>query len=294
MKILYQKLKEKVEPFKNYIKIFISISILIIIFNKIDTKTTLSMLTSLSLPILIILLGISLFKFFTQATNWFYCLKINDDYKSSYANVLKTHMIGLALRFFMPGGHATFGKVFYVKHEKKKNIFFSIVLEKFFQSWIIWFFAVWALLFYQSSYRVIIIIAGLILTIIPFILPIIFRKHINHITQTNYFNALPKILSSQIIFETLTFIQYYLIIQFFVSTKISFLGLSTNIALILIANTIPITFSGLGLRETASALLLPRIGIPIETAVGASLIIFLFNAVIPAIPGALFIITHKK
>ena len=101
-------------------------------------------------------------------------------------------------------------------------------------------------------------------------------------------------MTSQIIFEFLTFFQYYILLQFFINMNLSFYEVALCISLILVANTIPITFSGLGLRETASAFLLPKIGIPVEIAVGVSLIIFLFNAILPALPGILLIALYKK
>jgi hypothetical protein len=40
--------------------------------------------------------------------------------------------------------------------------------------------------------------------------------------------------------------------------------------------------------------MLTKLGIPVEIAVSTSLIIFLFNAVLPALPGIYFIARNKK
>jgi hypothetical protein len=185
----------------------------------------------------------------------------------------------------MPGGHATFGKVFYINPDKRKETFYSILIEKFILTWVILFFATWANVIVFGKWLIPSVIFAIIISFLPFVAPLIFRRYVSIDFLENYYLSLPKILMSQVTFVILTFVQYYVLINSIGNINVSFINLSTTVALILVANIIPITFSGLGLRETASALLLPRLGVPVEVAVGASLIIFLFNAVVPAIPG---------
>ena len=335
----------KINRLKSILKISISLILLIIIFKGIDVSSTIQMMLNIDKSLLLVLLSISILKFFTQAINWQFCLNMSDpeNKKMSFINIIKTHMIGLALRFFMPGGYATFGKVFYINQTKKRTTF-SIMIEKFYIIWIIWFFALWMLVLfpsyipnfnlvtplYKENWRGLFLPIAIIVSIAPVVLPFIIKKiilllhtkmenttddnlpaenklrrlmiklydNLRNINPTylskNYFRELPKLLISQILFELLTFLQYFILLQHFMNISLSFFKVSFNISLTLIANTIPITFSGLGLREKFSALLLPQIGIPIETAVGASLIIFFLNAVIPALPGLIFIINYNK
>ncbi|MCL2065016.1 MAG: lysylphosphatidylglycerol synthase domain-containing protein [Candidatus Cloacimonetes bacterium] len=303
---MYSIIKQKLLRYKIYIQIAVSILVLVIIFRKIEIKTILSILFSLDISLLLMLLGISLIKFLSQAINWHNYIKIFSFKKDSYTflTVLKTHTIGLALRFLLPGGYATLGKVYYLDSQRKKDTFFSIVLEKFFIIWIIWFFALWVMFFrnkiifindvFNNNVYFIILFLSIIITILPFFLPKLFKKFIDKYVKRNFYKYLPNILILQFIFEILTFVLYFITLQSLTSVNLNFFDVSAFVAIILVANTIPITFSGLGLRELASGLFLPRLGVPVEIAVSTSLIIYLINSVLPAIFGAFLIASHKK
>jgi len=290
MKNLLKYLNLIIKKYSNYIKIAISVVILCLIFQKIDFGTSISMIKQVNIKIILILLLISVVKFFTQAINWKFCLKITENDNVSFKQVIKTHLIGLALRFFMPGGHATFGKMFYFGENNRKSTFFSVLIEKFFMSWIIVFAASLALLSYFNKWHYLLGAIALLIALVPILLPLFFRKLVKFEILENYYSSLSLIILIQMGFILLTLMQYHLLLEAILGYDIPFIKLSTYIALILTANLIPITYSGLGLRETASALLLPQMGISAEVAVGTSLIIFIFNAVIPALPGIYYLI----
>ena len=56
---------------------------------------------------------------------------------------------------------------------------------------------------------------------------------------------------------------------------------------------LPISVSGLGVRENLAVFFLAKYGIPAYAAVGASLFIFFINAIIPALIGLYFIIKRR-
>ena len=62
----------------------------------------------------------------------------------------------------------------------------------------------------------------------------------------------------------------------------------------MIANIIPITYSGLGLRETFAINILAKADAVPEVAVTSSLTIFFFNLVLPALLGLYFILNSRK
>ena len=66
-----------------------------------------------------------------------------------------------------------------------------------------------------------------------------------------------------------------------------------TVPLIMIANIIPITVSGLGIRETFALEVLGNFGIEPELAVGTSLTVFFINTVLPALIGLYFLVTKK-
>ena len=100
------------------------------------------------------------------------------------------------------------------------------------------------------------------------------------------------VILRQIIYMILTIIQFFIIFQQFV--KISFFQVVISVPLVLFSNIIPITYSGLGLRESFAMEIFPHFGIPAEIAIVATLTIFLFTSFLPAIVGLYFIVSHKK
>ena len=75
--------------------------------------------------------------------------------------------------------------------------------------------------------------------------------------------------------------------------EITFFQMITSVPLILIANIIPLTISGLGLRETFALEVLDRYGVDPEIAVATSLSIFLINTVVPSLVGIYYLLDKK-
>lgn len=77
------------------------------------------------------------------------------------------------------------------------------------------------------------------------------------------------------------------------SMGLSFLSLLIFVPIIILISTIPVSISGIGIREGAFALLLGQIGVPSATAVSLSLIWFLSSA-FASILGLIEYIRYKK
>jgi len=277
-----------------FLKIGLSALILFFIFKKIDFSGVVHNITSYSFVTVAAVLFFALVKHVTQYYNWKKFLQINPEYKTSESDIIKSYLIGLALRFVMPGGLATFGKVYYVKNTSKKNTALSIALEKVFGTWIIWFFAGWASIFYFNEYSIVLRVSiASLLTLFPIVLYFVVSKvkKLQPYQQTYKQNAI-KVVLSQLIYETSTFFQYWLFINTFISISLFKTAYST--ALILFSNTIPITFSGIGLREVFAINVLAKYGISSEIAVAAAFSIFIFNDFIPSILGVYFIFKNKQ
>ena len=275
------------------LKLAVSISILFYIYTKVDFIAFLSYFKELSTATIVILILTSLLKHATQCSNWFHALTINPDYKPDLKNIFKSYFIGVALRFVLPGGHATYGKMYFIKNSKKAT-FISVLIEKFFQTWGNLFFAGVAGIFYFTQHNLllrlsiasIIAISPLILLIIVYLIPK-YREYTSSLKK-----IFPKIMFSQLFFIPLTMIQYWLILKSF--TQITLFQTSISTALILSANVIPVTFAGLGLREFFAINVLDKYNITETAAVTTALIIFIINTLLPALVGLYFIIMHKK
>ena len=277
------------------VKIGITLLILWYIFRQIDFSEVFRAASRLNLTIVALLLIISVIKFITQFKNWEACLRITTDYQPAKNEVLKSHFIGQALRFLIPGGHATFAKVYFVTNKKRATLF-SIGIERFMQTWTNLWFASWAAMIYFKQFSINLRVGGvIIITLIPVIVywsSRALKKDSWKVYFDQYIKIVPLITLRQFLFVLLTVTQYFLIINQYYT--LGFASLLISVPLILVANIIPITYAGLGLRETFAIYLLRDFNILPEIAVTASLIVFLINSVLPALVGAILILTTKR
>lgn len=273
------------------LKIAISITILYFIFRKIDFKELYGNLLNISIITLIFLILTTVLKLVTQIFNWGIYLKLWPNYKFNLSEIIKTHFIGSALRFLVPGGHATLGKVFFVNNQKSSTVI-SIGIEKFFQIWINLLAASIASFFYFKTLNIMVkILIIIVVVLLPFLLTFFSKTVKRPIFKDlfyNYEKIIFRIIISQIIFVVLTILQYYVILNNFQHIELT--NVMIGVPLVLFANIIPITISGLGLRETFSIKVFSGFAILSHVAVTASLTIFVLNSVLPGLIGLYFIV----
>ncbi len=278
-----------------FIKIIITATILYFIFRKINFHQLYFSFIDLNISYIFLIIITAGIKIFIEYVNWGHFLKINPDYKPKKPEIFKSHMIGHALRFLIPGGHAVIGKMYFVKNEKKLS-FMSIGIEKFFQIWMNLLFASFAAIFYfRRQFILPTIIAFIFITFLPFIIYLL--KHFdrkNNLTKyfKQYWIIIPRIFIMQIVYMFITIFQYFILLNNFISFH--FFSAVVSIPLILFANLIPITYAGLGLREKFAIEVLAKYDISSETAITVSLTVFIFNVLLPAIVGLYYIIKSKK
>lgn len=288
-----EKLKNK--RLLYFLKFFVSLSILYFIFRKIDFKQFYCNFFNINLITILILLVTTIIKLVTQIFNWGIYLRLWPNYKFNLTEIIRTHFIGSALRFLLPGGHATLGKVFFVEN-KKSSTFISIGVEKFFQIWINLLAASIAACFYFQNLHIILKFSMVILMVfLPFLVKL-FSKIVKREIVKNFFYEYEKIIYriifSQIIFVLLTILQYYVVLNNFQTIELN--KVMIGVPLVLFANVIPITISGLGLRESFSIKVFAGFAILTDVAVTTSLTIFIFNSVLPGLVGLYFIIKKPR
>ena len=278
-----------------FFKILVSIFILYFLLKKIDFIQVISTLKQIKFGIIVFLFFTTFLKLLIEIINWKIFLQISPEYKPKIGEIIKSHFIGHSLRFLVPGGHGIIGKIYFVEN-KKKDTFLSLSIEKFFQIWLIVLFAAFSSIFYFKGIDLYLKISLLLLIfLIPFLL-VLFHK-IKFLQNYKlyifkYQTRIPTIIMLQICYMIITVLQYFMILSPF--SEISFFQTLISIPLILFANTIPITYAGLGLREVFAIKVLSNYQIQSEIAVAASLIVFFFNSVLPALVGLYFIIRKKS
>jgi len=280
------------------IKIVITLLILYFIFSKISVHQLLSNFKHIGISTLGMMLLSTALKYFIRFYNWGKYLKINPNYHPQKNEILQSTFIGTALQFLLPGGYGTFGKMYYVENEKGATIV-SVTLEKFFLTWTnltaaafasIFFFKHWPFYARVTLFGFMLILPFLLFFAQNFLQHSKYERFLSYLKA--YKNLTPKIVILQCIYIFITFYQYYLILNTF--SSISFARIIISTPLVILANTIPISYSGLGLRETFALEVFSRYGIPSEVIITATLSVFFFNSVLPAIIGLGIILKRKK
>ncbi len=244
--------------------------------------------------LIVLLILLTALRHLLQIINWGSALRINPAYVPDKAQVFSSYMIGLPLRFAMPGGHAAMGKIFFISNSSRSASFWSTVLERSYMSWGTWTLAaIAALLYYPNMNRIL----GLGILLVCLLLPVIVylvlgsRKNWRYL-QAPFAKLAPRMMSVQIAANFVTYLQYWLILSSFV--PLGWWQSTIRMALTQFSNSIPITFAGLGLRESFAIHFLKTAGISAEQAVSATLSLFLIQDVLTAVIGTGYLLRAKK
>lgn len=276
------------------LKIFVSVYILWRIAAKVDFSLAFSGISSLTFFTILLVLLITIFRHICQYFNWMLALKINPGFKANASEIFNSYMIGLPLRFAIPGGHASVAKIFYVSNSSRMASLWSTALERGFMTWSSWCFAAAAGLYYYTQWTPWLFIG---LFTVCLLIPEAIKMGLNwkpewKALRDNYNLYAPRMLILQVGNSLLTYLQYWLILNCF--HPISSWDTWMRMALTQFSNTIPITVGGLGLREGFAMHFLKGAGFTAEQAVSATLSLFIIQDIFPALVGGFFLLKTRR
>lgn len=205
-------------------------------------------------------------------------------------DILPSFLAGYTFRLILPGGHAEITKIFLLPGRKRGKVV-AFGLERFFQTFIKLMLMIAALGLLFPAHRLMagIVAAGLL--IVYFLTPALpFWKKIAE-KPTNGQRTFLVNLGYSLLMFILMGIQYYLIFWKLYPVRWD-LTLAT-VAFLWGSGLIPITISGMGIREWIASYLFPLQGIPAGEGVAAALVIFFLNSILPAVAGIYFIHRHR-
>jgi len=292
---LREKLKQPVfKRFSFTLRLVFSLGLLYLIFRRIDLGTALNQASALPQVTMLAIFFLSVLRHGIQLTNWRCALHLNPAYEYRGREVVASYLVALPLRFVLPGGHASFAKVFYLKNSSILASVISTTSERLFMTWSTWTFAAVAAFF---SFPQMSLALRLTMLIFAAFMPlwggvIMASKATWREFLPAYSVQAPRMMLLQIANTLVMYLQYYLILNFL--GGISAIDTWLSMALTNVSNSIPITISGLGLREGFAIHFLDGYGFSSEQAVAATLSLFLFQDVIPAIVGAVVLLKVKR
>lgn len=275
------------------LKVVLTAVLLYFVFRKVDLKQVLISILSLPAGILLLVLLLSAIRHYLQYNNWFWALKLNPEYIITPGQVFRTYMMGVPLRFILPGGNGSFAKVFFVNNSSKMATAISTLAEKAVMTWSLVLFAIMASVPFYPEFPVWMKISAfaLVASLPAFALFLMKRVKVWQRFEPSSRKYGPNMLLIQIFAVLITMLQYWLLLN--CMQTIAFKQVIIRMSLTQFSNIIPITISGLGLRESFAMHFLSGSGITAAQAVTATLALFLMQDIIPSVIGSLYFVKFK-
>jgi uncharacterized membrane protein YbhN (UPF0104 family) len=269
------------------LKYFIGLFLLAWILWRVDRQQLLDTIISIDIKTMAITLFFSISVITLQYQRWKFLVKSNS-INFNKKDLLPAFFAGFAFRMILPGGHAEITKVFLMPGKKSGKVL-AFGLEKFLETYFKFLLVFAAVPYLFSSYGALWYLTAVGVAAL-FFLPYMLRSKLIqrfHEKETEHNKTVTfTLLYSAIVFLGLCLEYFYLING---SYSISFFNTIITVIFIWGAGLIPISVSGVGVRENVAVILFSRFGLPDSAAVGYSLLIFSFNTIIPALIGAFFI-----
>ncbi len=228
----------------------------------------------------------------TQFLRWKYLIERHSNH-FRYKDLLPSFFAGFAFRLMVPGGHAEITKVFLLPGQKRgKVVAFSI--EKFFQTYIKFIFVLIVFPVFFPVYRLPLWGLAALGMGAYFFLPALWGLPFMERFREK------ELRYQRIFFHTLLYsltIYFCLILQYNIllndSGSISLWNTVLAVTMIWGSGLLPISVSGLGVRENTAVFFLGLFHFPAAAATGIALLLFFINIILPALIGAIFIF-HRR
>ncbi|MBL7086282.1 MAG: flippase-like domain-containing protein [Candidatus Cloacimonetes bacterium] len=227
---------------------------------------------------------------FIQFLRWKFLVVLSNENVPN-SEIIKSILYSFSYSIFTPARLGEIGRAFHIQNSKKDELVILAFVEKFFAFGSLLLFGFLSLGIFKTYLFFIIVIliifilveSKMIVKFIPFIQR--YKRVIRRV-------KISKIFSISIIFVFIYIFQFFLVLNAF--HIVQFFKSFFMISIVMFFNSLPITLSGLGIRELLSVYFFKDLGISPASAASASLIIFFINILIPTFVGFGLHIFGKK
>ena len=271
-------------------KIFFSILFLIFLFYFVKPNEILEAFGQVKIFWILFAFLLLPLNLFLQFLRWkSFVVLINENVPNS--KIIKSIFYSFSYSIFTPARLGEIGRAFHISNSKKDELIVLAFYEKFFTFCALLLFVLFSLGFFKSylyflgTFILIFIILGSkrIGKIIPYI-----RKYKKIINKVNIL----RVFLISMVFVFVYIFQFYLILNAFKNVQF-FLSIFM-ISIVFFFNSLPITLSGLGIRELLSVYFFEDLGVSPGSATSAAFIIFFINILIPTFIGFILHLVPKK
>lgn len=273
------------------VRIFISAGLIIWAFSRVDLQKVKMFFLTLEAREILLILAMSLLNWVLQYLRYLVILNKSIVHYTQ-RQALISFLAGFALRLTLPGGHGEIGKLLLIPG-KVKNRLTVYGVEKFTSFLIVLFlFGFSALKIFTGKWYL------LFFSLIPILTILLYSKLKESriaksifIADLSYGRLVFKVALITVAVYTIFILQYWTILS---SYGITFWTMASINIIILASIFIPISISGIGIRENVAVALLLPFGIPSEVGLGVPLLVFAFNVLFPASVGAILLAFQRN
>ncbi len=259
----------------------------------IDREQMFATIMNLELSVIVFVIVLAVLSLTAQFYRWKYLVESNSIHFRA-VDLIPSFFAGFAFRMMLPGGHAEITKIFLLPGKKGGKVV-AFGIEKFFQTYIKIFMVSLAFPLMFPKYRFVLWGLSGLLLLVYFFLPLMMQRAFLKKYQereVNYHSLFFRTLIFSIAIFGGLILQYYYLLNSV--HDIGFYETSLSVIFIWGAGLLPISVSGLGVREALSVFFFGKFGIPGSSAVGLSLFLFFINAILPALAGVYYIIKRRN
>jgi len=291
--------------------------IILYLLSKIGLSDVISSILSANLIYLLSAIVVNLLVWFIAS----YRLKFFSDLQGLNISTFQAFEINLSTVFyglFLPGGNLTGGAIKFYKLSNKDNklseALVALALDRVFATIALCLVGLlfWVMSFPEDSYLLVLIMVSILVGLAALCFLIFFdRDHrsigkllelANRVYESPRLNKSVKNLSTlgkvpfssvalmvivSVTSQLISLIIYYLILLS-IDVNVPFVALGWIRSVVVLVTMIPISISGLGLRESSFIILLGAFGVNDNVAFAYSIIVFVIINVIPGMVGGLF------
>jgi uncharacterized membrane protein YbhN (UPF0104 family) len=270
------------------IKFIVGIALVYWLLSQVDQQRFVTYFRQIDLYTILLIILLSILGLTAQFLSWRYLIQKNAlDFNPK--DLFPSFIAGFTFRLMIPGGHAELSKIFLLPG-KKRGKAMAFALDKSFQAYVKIQLVLIVLPITFPDYTIYAYGLALSLLLGLFFIPKIKILKEFKETDANFLAMLPLLLSFFLFNFIIMAGQYYLLLN--KVNDISFLNTAHTVIYLWASGVVPISISGLGIREGLAVYFFRTYGIPNAYAIATSLFLFVLNQIMPALAGIYYI--HQK
>ncbi|MBI4852802.1 MAG: flippase-like domain-containing protein [Acidobacteria bacterium] len=289
------------QPLKRIIKLLLTLVVLGLLFTQVDLKTLLTVISKVKLEWIFFAITLSTLMVIVRWFNWHLLVKTGfgeTDYKETFASLLGSMSFALVT----PARVGDLSRVAFLKSGRRLEASGLVLVDRFIDlSVVLILGTIGMLIFFGTKTLPLLLFANIFLFVGIFKLDFFLKlgakliphKKIQSITSDAILGlsrlslrALAINLSLTVILNLLDILSLYVLVRALGINN--FKAVVFAYPLVMLSTLLPITISGIGVRESTSVALFALFSIAKEVAFNATFLAYLINSLFPALVGLYF------